>query len=141
MEAHVAEQIDGLAFSNGAHVAEIELDPDTGNVKVLNYTIAHDCGVIVNPLVIDGQVAGGAAHGLGFAMYEKMIWDDQAQPQSTNLAEYLIPGSAEMPNVHIEHIVVPSSQNAGCEGRRRKWSCAGSCGDSVGYRKCTVGGR
>ena len=111
LEAHVAEQIDGLAFSNGAHVAEIELDPDTGNVKVLNYTIAHDCGVMVNPLVIDGQVAGGAAHGLGFAMYEKMIWDDQAQPQSTNLAEYLIPGSAEMPNVHIEHIVVPSSQN------------------------------
>ena len=66
---------------------------------------------MVNPLVIDGQVAGGAAHGLGFAMYEKMIWDDQAQPQSTNLAEYLVPGSAEMPNVHIEHIVVPSSQN------------------------------
>ena len=111
LEAHVAEQIDGLAFSNGAHVAEIEIDPDTGNIKVLNYTIAHDCGVMVNPLVIDGQVAGGAAHGLGFAMYEKMIWDDQAQPQSTNLAEYLIPGSAEMPNVHIEHIVVPSSQN------------------------------
>ena len=111
LEAHVAEQIDGLAFSNGAHVAEIEVDPDTGNVRVLNYVIAHDCGVMVNPLVIDGQVAGGAAHGLGFAMYEKMIWDDQAQPQSTNLAEYLVPGSAEMPNVHIEHIVVPSSQN------------------------------
>ena len=111
LEAHVAEQIDGLAFSNGAHVAEVEVDPDTGNVRVLNYVIAHDCGVMVNPLVIDGQVAGGAAHGLGFAMYEKMIWDDQAQPQSTNLAEYLVPGSAEMPNVHIEHIVVPSSQN------------------------------
>ena len=111
LEAHVAEQIDGLAFSNGAHVAEIEVDPDTGDVKVLNYVIAHDCGVMVNPLVIDGQVAGGAAHGLGFAMFEKMIWDDQAQPQSTNLAEYLVPGSAEMPNVRIEHIVVPSSQN------------------------------
>ena len=111
LEAHVAEQIDGLAFSNGAHVAEIEVDADTGNVKVLNYVIAHDCGVMVNPLVIDGQVAGGAAHGLGFAMFEKMIWDDQAQPQSTNLAEYLIPGSAEVPSVQIEHIVVPSSQN------------------------------
>ena len=111
LEAHVAEQIDGLAFSNGAHVAEIEVDADTGNVKVLNYVIAHDCGVMVNPLVIDGQVAGGAAHGLGFAMFEKMIWDDQAQPQSTNLAEYLLPGSAEVPSVQIEHIVVPSSQN------------------------------
>ena len=111
LEAHVAEQIDGLAFSNGAHVAEIEVDPETGHIEVLNYVIAHDCGVMVNPLVIDGQVAGGAAHGLGFAMFEKMIWDDQAQPQSTNLAEYLIPGSTEVPNVQIEHIVVPSSQN------------------------------
>ena len=111
LEAHMAVQIDGLAFSNGAHVAEIEIDEGTGNIRVLNYVISHDCGVMVNPLVIDGQVAGGAAHGFGFAMFEKMIWDDQAQPQSTNLAEYLIPGSMEVPNVKINHIVVPSSQN------------------------------
>jgi aerobic carbon-monoxide dehydrogenase large subunit len=111
LEAHMAVQIDGLAFSNGAHVAEIEIDEGTGNIKILNYVISHDCGVMVNPLVIDGQVAGGAAHGIGFAMFEKMIWDDQAQPQSTNLAEYLIPGSMEVPNVKINHIVVPSSQN------------------------------
>jgi len=111
LEAHMAVQIDGLAFSNGAHVAEIEIDEGTGNIKVMNYVIAHDCGVMVNPLVIDGQVTGGAAHGIGFAMFEKMIWDDQAQPQSTNLAEYLIPGSTEVPNVRIEHVVVPSSQN------------------------------
>ena len=111
LEAHMAVQIDGLAFSNGAHVAEIEIDEGTGNIKVMNYVIAHDCGVMVNPLVIDGQVTGGAAHGIGFAMFEKMIWDDQAQPQSTNLAEYLIPGSTEVPNVQIEHVVVPSSQN------------------------------
>ncbi|MEK9646061.1 MAG: molybdopterin cofactor-binding domain-containing protein, partial [Alphaproteobacteria bacterium] len=111
LESHMAVQIDGLAFSNGAHSAEIEIDQGTGEVKILNYVIAHDCGVMVNPLVIDGQVTGGAAHGIGFALYEKMIWDDQAQPQSTNLAEYLIPGSVEVPNVAIEHIVVPSSQN------------------------------
>ncbi len=111
LEAHMAVQIDGLAFSNGAHVAEIEVETGTGDIKILNYVIAHDCGVMVNPLVIDGQVTGGAAHGIGFAMFEKMIWDDQAQPQSTNLAEYLIPGSTEVPNVRIEHIVVPSSQN------------------------------
>ena len=111
LEAHMAVQIDGLAFSNGAHVAEIEVDTGTGDIKILNYVIAHDCGVMVNPLVIDGQVTGGAAHGIGFAMFEKMIWDDQAQPQSTNLAEYLIPGSTEVPNIKIEHIVVPSSQN------------------------------
>ena len=111
LEAHMAVQIDGLAFSNGAHVAEVEIDEGTGNIKLLNYVIAHDCGVMVNPLVIDGQVAGGAAHGIGFAMFEKMIWYDQAQPQSTNLAEYLIPGSTEVPNVRIAHIVVPSSQN------------------------------
>ena len=111
LEANMAVQIDGLAFSNGAHVAEIEIDIGTGEIKVLNYVIAHDCGVMVNPMVIDGQVTGGAAHGIGFAMFEKMIWDDQAQPQSTNLAEYLIPGSTEVPNIKIEHVVVPSSQN------------------------------
>ncbi|MEC7488523.1 MAG: xanthine dehydrogenase family protein molybdopterin-binding subunit [Pseudomonadota bacterium] len=111
LEAHMAVQIDGLAFSNGAHVAEVDIDLDTGEVKVINYVVAHDCGVMVNPMVIDGQVTGGAAHGLGFALFEKMIWDDQAQPLSTNLAEYLIPGSMEVPNIRIEHIVVPSSQN------------------------------
>ncbi|MEX2454916.1 MAG: molybdopterin cofactor-binding domain-containing protein, partial [Rhodospirillaceae bacterium] len=111
LESHMAVQIDGLAFSNGCHVAEVEVDPGTGEVHIVNYVIAHDCGVMVNPLVIDGQVTGGAAHGIGFAMFEKMIWDDQAQPQSTNLAEYLIPGAVEVPNVTIEHIVVPSSQN------------------------------
>ncbi len=66
---------------------------------------------MINPLIIDGQVIGGAAHGLGFAMFEKMIWDDHAQPQSTNLAEYIIPGAVETPAISIEHIVVPSSQN------------------------------
>ena len=111
LEAHVAVQIDGLAFSNGAHVAEVEVDRGTGEVRVLNYVIAHDCGVMINPLIIDGQVIGGAAHGLGFAMFEKMIWDDHAQPQSTNLAEYIIPGAVETPTISIEHIVVPSSQN------------------------------
>lgn len=111
LESHMAVQIDGLAFSNGCHVGEIEIDPGTGEIRILNYVIAHDCGVMVNPLVIDGQVAGGAAHGVGFAMFEKMIWDDQAQPQSTNLAEYLLPGAVETPRVTIEHIVVPSSQN------------------------------
>jgi carbon-monoxide dehydrogenase large subunit len=111
LESTKAEQIEGLAFSNGAHVAEIEIDTGTGDIKILNYVIAHDCGVMVNPLVIDGQVAGGAAHGIGFAMFEKMIWDDQAQPQSTNLAEYLIPGSTDVPNITIKHVVVPSSQN------------------------------
>ena len=111
LESTAAEPIEGLAFSNGAHVAEIEVDAGTGEVRVLNYVIAHDCGVMINPLVIDGQVAGGAAHGLGFALFEKMIWDGEAQPQSTNLAEYLVPGSMEVPDIAIEHIVVPSSQN------------------------------
>ena len=111
LEANVAVPISGLAFSSGAHVGEIEIDPGTGEIRVLNYVVAHDCGVMVNPLVIEGQVAGGAAHGLGFALYEKMIWDDQAQPQSTNLAEYLIPGAVEVPDIVMKHIVVPSSQN------------------------------
>ena len=111
LEAQEAVPIEGLAFSNGAHAAVVEVDEETGEIRVLDYVIAHDCGVMVNPLTIDGQILGGAAHGIGFALFEKMIWNDQGQPQSTNLAEYLIPGSVEVPNVTIEHIVVPSSQN------------------------------
>lgn len=111
LEARAAVPIDGLAFSNGAHVAEVEVDTGTGEVRILDYTVAHDCGVMINPLLIDGQVAGGAAHGIGFALYERMAWDSQAQPQSTNLAEYLVPGAMEVPGIGISHIVVPSSQN------------------------------
>ena len=111
LESQQAVQIDGLAFSNGAHVAEVEIDDGTGEVKLVNYVIAHDCGVMINPLVIDGQIAGGAAHGTGFALLEKMVWSDDGQPLSTNLAEYLVLGSVEAPSPVIEHIVVPSSQN------------------------------
>ncbi len=111
LEAQASVPIAGLAFSNGAHVAEVEVDAGTGAVRILRYVVAHDCGVMVNPLVVDGQVAGGAAHGIGFALYERMLWDGDGQPQSTNLAEYLVPGPLEVPEIAIEHVVVPSSQN------------------------------
>lgn len=111
LEAQASVPIDGLAFSNGAHVAEVEVDAGTGAVRILRYVVAHDCGVMINPLLVDGQVAGGAAHGIGFALHEKMHWDDHGQPRSANLAEYLVPGPVEVPRIAIEHVVVPSSQN------------------------------
>ena len=66
---------------------------------MLRFTIAHDCGRMVNPLIVDGQVIGGVAHGLGNALFEQMIYDDMAQPMTTTLADYLLISTAEMPPV------------------------------------------
>src|SRR6185503_2719796 len=67
-------------YSNGTHVAEVEVDIETGAVKILRYTVAHDCGRVINPLVVDGQVIGGVAHGIGNALFERMVYDENAQP-------------------------------------------------------------
>src|SRR6185295_725585 len=69
-------------YSNGTHVAEVEVDLETGAVTILRYTVAHDCGRVINPMVVDGQVVGGVAHGVGNALYERMVYDENAQPLS-----------------------------------------------------------
>ena len=79
-----------MTYSNGSALAEVEVDEETGAVRVLRFTIAHDCGRMVNPLMVDGQVIGGVAHGLGNALFEQMIYDDMAQPMTTTLADYLL---------------------------------------------------
>jgi carbon-monoxide dehydrogenase large subunit len=98
-------------YSNGTHVAEVEVDIETGAVKILRYTVAHDCGRVINPLVVDGQVIGGVAHGVGNALFERMVYDDNAQPVSTNFGEYLLPMSTDVPRVDIVHFETPSPLN------------------------------
>jgi carbon-monoxide dehydrogenase large subunit len=78
----------------------------------LRFTIAHDCGRMVNPLMVDGQVIGGIAHGLGNALFEQMIYDDTAQPMTTTFADYLLISAAEMPPIDILHLESPSTMNA-----------------------------
>jgi carbon-monoxide dehydrogenase large subunit len=99
------------SYCSGTHAVELEVDPMTGQVKLLNYAVAHDCGTIINPLIVDGQIQGGVAHGIGNALLEWMRYDEQAQPLTTTFADYLIPMATDVPACKIAHIESPSPLN------------------------------
>ena len=99
------------AYCSGTHVVEVEVDHMTGGVKILKYTVAHDSGRIINPLIVDGQVQGGVAHGIGNALFEWMQYDDNAQPLTTTFADYLIPLATDVPKCTIVHVETVSPFN------------------------------
>jgi aerobic carbon-monoxide dehydrogenase large subunit len=99
------------SYCNGTHVAEIEVDPLTGGVKLLRYSVAHDSGNIINPLIVDGQVQGGVAHGIGNALFEWMKYDGDAQPLTTTFQDYLLPAALDVPPCDIEHVETPNPLN------------------------------
>ncbi len=106
---HVVER---PVYANGSHIAIVEVDPDTGRIDVVDYFVAHDCGTVINPLLVDGQIVGGVAHGISNALFERVIYDrDSGQPQTTNYGEYLLVSAPEMPRVHLEHMESPSPWN------------------------------
>lgn len=98
-------------YANGAHVAVVEVDVETGHVRVLRYGVAHDCGTVINPAVVDGQCVGGVAQGLGNALYEEMLYDEAGQPLTTSYMDYLVPTSMEVPDVDLAHLETPSPLN------------------------------
>jgi aerobic carbon-monoxide dehydrogenase large subunit len=104
-------QPDQSTYSNGTHVAEVEVDIDTGAVKILRYTVVHDCGTVINPMVVEGQIVGGIAHGVGNALFERLIHDRDGAPQTVNFAEYLLPTAPDMPPLDIRHIETASPLN------------------------------
>jgi carbon-monoxide dehydrogenase large subunit len=99
------------AYCNGTHVAEVEVDTATGGVRILNYSVAHDSGTLINPLIVDGQIQGGVAHGIGNALLELMAYDINAQPLTTTFADYLLPSAMEVPAVASVHLETPSPLN------------------------------
>ncbi len=99
------------AYCNGTHVAEVEVDVETGGIRILNYVIAHDCGRLINPLIVAGQIQGGLAHGIGNALFEWMGYDERAQPTTVTLADYLLPGACDVPNAVLAHIETPCPLN------------------------------
>lgn len=101
----------GSPIASGSNVAEVEVDIGTGEVRVLRYSVAHDCGIMINPMMVDGQIIGGVVHGIGNALFERMIYDDQGQPLTTNYGEYLLPLASEMPHIDIVHQETPSPLN------------------------------
>jgi carbon-monoxide dehydrogenase large subunit len=102
---------DQSTYSNGTHIAEVEVDIETGHVKILRYVVMHDCGHVINPMVVEGQVVGGVIHGIGNAFFERMVYDSEAQPLSTHFGEYLLPLATDSPNVEILHMETPSPLN------------------------------
>jgi aerobic carbon-monoxide dehydrogenase large subunit len=100
-----------LTFAYGSNACEVEIDPATGDARVTRYVVVHDCGRLINPLIVDGQIRGGVVHGIGNALYERMVYDETGQPLSTNYGEYLLPLATEMPDIEIHHIETPSPRN------------------------------
>lgn len=97
--------------ANGTNACEVEIDVETGQVRILRYVVAHDCGRLINPMLVDGQIRGGVVHGIGNALYERMIYDEAGQPLTTNYGEYLLPLATEMPRIEILHMESPSPLN------------------------------
>ena len=95
-------------FSYAAHAAVVAVDTETGEVEILDYVIVEDGGVLVNPMIVDGQIFGGTAQGIGTALYEEMPFDAQGQPLGSTLSDYLLPGPTEVPEIRIVHMETPS---------------------------------
>ena len=111
LESTSYQASNGMPHASGSNVCEVEVDIGTGEVKVLNYCVAHDCGRKINPMIVEGQIVGGVVHGIGNALFEEMIYDDGGQPQNTNYGEYLLPLATEMPPIKVIHQETPSPLN------------------------------
>ena len=95
-------------FSNAALVAVVEVDVETGGVEVQKVVVVEDCGQIINPLIVDGQIRGGIAQGIGTALFEEFVYDEIGQLVTTTFMDYIVPGSPEVPDIEIHHLVTPS---------------------------------
>jgi aerobic carbon-monoxide dehydrogenase large subunit len=95
-------------FNNGTHVAVVEVQRATGLVRVVDYLVVEDCGVLINPDIVDGQIRGGVAQGLGGALLEHVIHDEIGQPQTSTMLDYLVPTTVDVPDIRIEHIETPA---------------------------------
>jgi carbon-monoxide dehydrogenase large subunit len=99
---------DSGTFSFACHAVVLAVDPELGKVEIIDYVIVEDGGVLINPMVVDGQVYGGAAQGIGTALYEEMPFSAEGQPLASTLADYLLPGATEVPAIRIEHMETPA---------------------------------
>lgn len=100
------------AFSYATHAVLVQVDPDLGTVKILDYVVVHDCGTIVNPMIAEGQIVGGVAQGIGTALYEEIPYDENGQPLASTFMDYLLPGATEVPDVRVLHMNTPSPHTA-----------------------------
>jgi len=98
-------------FSNACHVAEVEVDIETGRTTVTRYLVAEDAGRIINPMIADGQVHGGVAQGIGNALFEEIVYDENGAPLTATLSDYLTPTAHEIPQIELHHLETPSTES------------------------------
>ena len=99
-------------FASGMHAVVVETDPDTAEIKILRYAVVHDCGNLINPLIVEGQIHGGVAQGVGGALYEKMAYDEHGQLQNASFMDFLMPYVTEVPEtIEVDHLETPSPLN------------------------------
>jgi carbon-monoxide dehydrogenase large subunit len=108
LEATVHYTPPPLTFANATHAAAVEVDVETGAVSILRYVVAEDCGKIINPVIVAGQIHGGVAQGLGNALLEHLVYDENGQLLTTTLMDYLMPTAADVPEFVVEHVETPS---------------------------------
>jgi carbon-monoxide dehydrogenase large subunit len=113
LEATAAYDPEHLIFSNGAHAAIVEIDPETGFVQVEKIYAVEDCGTMINPMIVEGQIVGGAAQAIGMMFYEQIVTDDAGQPLTTSFMDYLVPTVGEVAPVEIHHLINPSQFTPG----------------------------
>ncbi|MCH8022474.1 MAG: molybdopterin-dependent oxidoreductase [Thaumarchaeota archaeon] len=101
----------GLVYASGSHLAKVEVDPQSGHVELLDYYAVDDPGKIINPLAAEGQIIGGIMHGVGNALYEEIVYDDDGQLLTTSFMNYLLPTALEAPNMLTEYMETPSPNN------------------------------
>jgi carbon-monoxide dehydrogenase large subunit len=99
------------ATASGVHAVIVEIDPETMGLEIRKYVVVHDCGTVINPLILAGQIHGGVAQGIGNAFYEHLKFDDQGQLLTTTLADYLIPTALDVPHIELDHAATPSPLN------------------------------
>jgi carbon-monoxide dehydrogenase large subunit len=109
MTATYEPQISTGVFSYATHGAVVAVDPETGFIELLDFAVAEDCGTMVNPMIVEGQIRGGVVQGIGTALYEEIPYDTQGQPLAITFANYLMPGAAELPAIKIGHMHTPAS--------------------------------
>ena len=98
-------------FASGAHAAEVEVDVATAEVRILRYCVVHDCGRIINPMIVEGQIHGGVAQGIAGALYERMAYDEDGNLQNASFMDFLMPYCTEVPAIEIDHMETPSPLN------------------------------
>jgi carbon-monoxide dehydrogenase large subunit len=114
---HYVQKDFAFVFTNGMQASYLEVDVDTGFVTLLDHWCVEDCGTIINPQLVDEQIRGGVVQGIGAALFEQCVYDAQGQLRNANLADYLVPMAAEMPDIHVAHVVTPTrSSELGAKG-------------------------